>query len=619
MFRYVALIWESINHRHMTIVESLSERFQYSPSAWREAVSDPGLRVFCTDVQHGVMEPQLLAGYAGVVLGAVYKSNASAHDDAPARKLSFDESTTQAIRASHGQWLIRNAWGNYVAIWCDPRTGMTCVLKDPTGNLPAFSTTYEGITLVFSSIPDCLDLGVRTFTVNRRAIALRVYGGDMTHELEPLNEVTQIRRGECVDFNPRAQPSIASRRFYWNPFRLERMHEWMEDDETAAVALRNTLRSCTRTLAKEHESALVRLSGGLDSSIILGCLTDMLNPPRLLSYTQYTTDAGTDPRPWARAALEYRPCEHSELALAAATIDLKAILRIAPSVEPFSTLMYLIVGAHEQELAAARKATALFSGDGGDSAFGSFCVGEVIHAYLRRHGPGPAVLRLAAQSAQVLQQTTWTALASGLKTWVTRRPLHTLETQNEEAVRLVHPEVVRLGQAHGTRHPWFRGVHPVPWETLSKLGMLLGTPDLYAGAGNPAATSPQLIAPIYAQPMVELVLRIPADVLFADGRSRGLARRAFAGLVAPKILERTWKDRPGTFHEELIHHNLDWLRDVLLNGVLVREQLLDRAAVENALSRKMVKSNIYPAEILRHLDTEMWMSHWPSSRAALTQ
>lgn len=611
MFRYVALIWESINHRHMTIVESLSDRIQSSQSPWREAVSDPGLRVFCADVQHGVMEPQLLAGYAGVVLGAAYKSNASPHDEASARRLVFDEATTDAIRTSRGQWLIRNAWGNYVAIWGGPRASTTCVLKDPTGNLPAFSTNYEGVTVVFSSIADCLDLGIRAFTVNRRALELRVYGGDMTQELEPLKEVTQIRRGECVEFDPRAQPSIVGRRFYWNPFRLERMHELIEDEALAAQALRNTLRSCTRTLARGHQSALLRLSGGLDSSIILGCLTEMPSPPRLLSYTQYTSDAGSDPRPWARAALEYKPCEHSELALAASRINLKAILGMAPSVEPFSTLMHLTIGVHEQALAANRGASAVFSGDGGDSAFGSFCVGEVVHAYLRRHGPQPTVFRLAAQSAAVLEQTTWSALALGLKTWVTGRPLHTLETQNREAVRLVHPEVMRLGQAHGTHHPWFGGMRAVPWETLSKLGMLLAPPDLYAGAGSPAARSPQIVAPIYAQPMMELVLRIPADVLFVGGRSRGLARRAFAGFVAPKILERTWKDRAGTFHQELIHHHLDWLREVLLDGVLVRERLLDRAALENALSKKIVKSDVYPAELLRHLDTELWLSHWP--------
>ncbi|MGH8236791.1 MAG: asparagine synthase-related protein [Steroidobacteraceae bacterium] len=403
MFRFVALIWESINHRHITIAESLSERFQYSQSAWREAVNYSGLRVFVADVQHGALEPQLLAGHAGVVLGSVFKTNASSHDESASRRVAFDEATTDAIRASRGQWLIRNAWGNYVAIWGDPRTSTTLVLKDPTGNLPVFSTTHEGVTVVFSSIVDCLDLGLRAFTVNRRALELRVYGGDMTHELEPLNEVTQIRRGECVEFDPRTQPSIVGRRFYWNPFRLERMHELIEDEAVGAQALLNTLRSCTRTLARPHESALLRLSGGLDSSIILGCLTDMPTPPRLLSYTQYTSDAGSDPRPWARAALEYRPCEHSELALAASGINLKAMLGMAPSVEPFSTLMHLTIGDHEQELAASRQATAIFSGDGGDSAFGSFCVGEVVHAYLRRHGPQPAVFRLAAQSAAVLQ------------------------------------------------------------------------------------------------------------------------------------------------------------------------------------------------------------------------
>ena len=130
-------------------------------------------------------------------------------------------------------------------------------------------------------------------------------------------------------------------------------------------------------------------------------------------------------------------------------------------------------------------------------------------------------------------------------------------------------DVVRECEADPAVHPWLAGMRHAPWEAISKLGMLLATPDLYAGQAQPSATGPEIVAPIYSQPMIELALRIPADVLFAGGQDRGLARRAFRGDVPQPILNRVWKDRAGGFHDEIIQRNRDWLREIFLDGVLV--------------------------------------------------
>jgi asparagine synthase (glutamine-hydrolysing) len=317
-----------------------------------------------------------------------------------------------------------------------------------------------------------------------------------------------------------------------------------------------------------------------------------------------------DPRPWARLAIGNSDCEHVEVESTAASIRLGTILEMAPTAEPFSTLMCLVTAAEEQTLIARHAASATFTGDGGDCAFGSFCIGEAAVAYLRRRGPRPAVVRLAAESASVLGQTTWHALKRALQMWLTGRSLTSLASLNREARSLVTDEVVRECEAAPAVHPWLTGLQHVPWEPMSKLGMLLGTLDLYAGQAQPSAAGPEIVTPIYAQPLVELVLRIPADVLFQGGQDRGLARHAFRGDVAQPILNRLWKDRAGDFHDEIIRRNLDWLREVFLDGVLVGEGFLDKAAVERALAPGLVKSAVFPGELLRHLDTEVWARRW---------
>jgi asparagine synthase (glutamine-hydrolysing) len=618
MFRYVALIWDAQDAQQVDVAQAATRRLKASSSQWHEALDRTGLRVLCTDIRPGSLEPLGLTGRAGVVLGSLFARNSAVDDDAPARPCNFDEARTAAIVDSRGEWLVRNGWGNYVAFLADPLTGTTLVLKDPCGSLPCFSTAFRGVTVVFSAIADCMELGASRFTVNRRFIERRMHGGEMTQQFDALNEVTQIHRGECAEFSPSQQPPLVGRRFLWNPFDFVRQHQPLADPSLAARALRSTLRSCTSTLAACHESVLLRLSGGLDSSIVLACLQGAQPQSRVLAYTQYSPKGSMDPRPWARIAIGNSGCEHVEVESTAADIRLGAILEMAPAVEPFSTLMCLVTAAQEQTLIARHAATATFTGDGGDCAFGSFCIGEAAAAYLRRRGPRPAVVRLAAESASVLGQTTWHALKRALQMWLTGRSLTSLASLNHEARRLVTDEIVRECEATPAVHPWLSRLQHAPWEPLSKLGMLLGTPDLYAGQAQPGAAGPEIVAPIYAQPLIELVLRIPADVLFAGGQDRGLARRAFHGDVAQPILNRLWKDRAGDFHDEIIRRNLDWLREIFLDGVLVGEGLLDKAAVERALAPGLVKNSVFPGELLRHLDTEIWARQWsPRSRGVL--
>ena len=617
MFRYVALIWAAQDAQQVDAAQAATRRLKASSSQWQEVLDRPGLRVLCTDMRPGSLEPYVLPGKAGVVLGALFANRSDLDDDTPSPTCVLDEARSAAIVDSRGEWLLRNAWGNYVAFTADPVTGRTLVLKDPCGSLPCFSANCRGITVVYSSIADCLELGSLRFTVNRRFVERRLYGGEMTQQFDALNEVTQIRRGECVEFAPLQQPAMVGRRFLWNPFVVARSQAPLDDPSRAAFALRNTLRSCTATLASCHESVLLRLSGGLDSSIVFSCLQATPRRPRVLAYTQYTPNGPMDPRPWARIALGDSGCEHSEVETTPAAIELSAILEMAPAAEPFSTLMCLATAAQEQSLIARQAATATFSGDGGDCAFGSFCIGEAAAAYLRRHGPSPAVVRLAAESASILGQTTWHALKRALRIWITRRSLTSLAALNGDARRLVTQEVIRECEAAPAVHPWLAGLPHAPWEPTSKLGMLLGTPDLYAGQATPSAAGPEIVAPIYAQPFMELALRIPADVLFAGGQDRGLARRAFRGEVAQPILNRLWKDRPGDFHDEIIRRNLDWLREIFLDGVLVSEGFLDKAAVERALAPGPVKSHVFPGELLRHLDTEIWARHWAERRSGI--
>jgi asparagine synthase (glutamine-hydrolysing) len=158
-------------------------------------------------------------------------------------------------------------------------------------------------------------------------------------------------------------------------------------------------------------------------------------------------------------------------------------------------------------------------------------------------------------------------------------------------------------------HPWFSHLRQVPWDLLRRLGILVATPEFY-NVTDVARPEPEIIAPLYAQPAIELFLRIPIHVHAERGHDRGLARRAFAREVPEGILRREWKDRAPGFHSEVLQRNLDFIRELFLDGVLVSEGLLDRTAVEAALAPGPAKTAVLPVEIYRHLDVEIWARYW---------
>jgi asparagine synthase (glutamine-hydrolysing) len=616
MFRYVALIWNTANQRQSEAAQLIGRRLQTAPQ-WQEVLDHGGMRVLCADVRAGSLEPHVFSNHSGVVLGQLFERNSDPEEAQPSRKALLDARQTANIVNSRGKRLVSNYWGNYVAFLHDPDAAKVWIVKDPAGSLPCYSTVFREVTIFFSCMADCVDLRLLHFTVNPSYLRDRVIHGNRSREQNALNEVTQLHRGECAEMEPRYHPGQFARHLYWNPLNFSESDDAIEDPERAARALRGTVRSCTHTLAGCHDSLLHRLSGGLDSSIVSGCLRDAPLKPRITSYTYYNPRACSDERPWAQLAALHAGCEHVERAMGARDIRLATMQRMRPSAEPASVLGYIHRSLLDGPLAAERKATAIFTGDGGDTGF---CGNSTAHAateYLRRHGLRPEAFRIAAQVALCTHRSTLTMFSRSLRRWLLGSATNYQAQGPAEGRQLVNPDVIETltGSAH-PRHPWSRSAHAfhastwAPTSTSAGRKIMPSMPDYYDAACEPDSPMPQMIAPLYSQPAIELFLRIPLYVHFEGGRDRGLARRAFSDEVPKPILRRMRKERTPGLYDEVVRRNRDFLRQVFMEGVLIGEGLLSRRAIEAALSGTSCGNPLFPEEIFRHLDTEIWARHW---------
>jgi len=120
------------------------------------------------------------------------------------------------------------------------------------------------------------------------------------------------------------------------------------------------------------------------------------------------------------------------------------------------------------------------------------------------------------------------------------------------------------------------------------------------------AQQPDRIQPLMSQPLVELLLRVPTYVLTTGGEDRTVARRAFARDLPPALLSRRTKGTTNEFRLSVFRKTHDWARELLLDGILVREKLLDRKRVERALSTPATSAGL----MNDYANMEIWLRSW---------
>jgi asparagine synthase (glutamine-hydrolysing) len=573
-------------------------------SGWNAVLDEPGVHVICVvGREKGSLAARPLACRSGVVLGAAFRRSAGTDEIATPRTGTFTNAETDQILATDGRKLIDAYWGRYVAFITRARDDTTWVVKDPTGRLPCFITECEGISFVFSYMPDFVVLGAGPIKVNWSYVAARVALGAGRPDDTGIDQVSEVCGGECLAF----RKGRLSRRLYWNPASFI-SRKTVEEPAATACSLRSTVRACVHVWASTHETWLHRLSGGFDSSVVLACLTDAPSRPRVVCLTYHRPGGVSDERPWARLATQRVGCEHVEYARDP-YIHFDALSRINRSASPPPTSSFLETDALEQQLAGRYRATAISSGDGGDSLFGSTAARYSVADYARRHGLGLPLLRLASDVALLRNQTVWTVLSRTCREDLFSRDRE-LTNHIREARKLAHPEIREplLATRRAFDHPWFRSGRPPPG--IGEILSLLTVPDLFYPPLSDPDEGIEPVLPLLSQPVVELCLSIPSYIHFDEGRDRGLARRAFAGDVPEAILARTWKDRVQGFPEEILRVNRSYFREMLLEGILVKERYLDRRAIETTLSGKLFDNTASVGEILDHILVETWLRSW---------
>ncbi|PZR80881.1 MAG: asparagine synthase, partial [Stutzerimonas stutzeri] len=85
---------------------------------------------------------------------------------------------------------------------------------------------------------------------------------------------------------------------------------------------------------------------------------------------------------------------------------------------------------------------------------------------------------------------------------------------------------------------------------------------------------------------------------------------AFRDDLPAAIIERRGKGGPDSFAIAILRTRLREIRQILLDGLLVRQGILCRSALEAGLTERAIMVGDDYVRLLLLLDTEAWARHW---------
>jgi len=505
----------------------------------------------------------------------------------PVRVRSLGSPECSAILASGGERLLDGWWGRYVAVLRDA-AGAVRVLRDPSGTLPCFRLHSNGLQLFFSDVEDCLALQ-QPLSIDWNHVAAFVSGRSCTHAVpmqkKPafaghetgLAQVTEVEPGECVELREGA----VTRTLLWNPAVMASRNV-MEDGDAARQALLQTTRNCVRAWASCYPRIVHSLSGGLDSSIVLACLAAFQPPSSITCLHHFGSCPDEDERRFARLAAGHFDIDLVERPLLPEATDLRAILGVRRSPRLSSYIGSLQRQPFQARLASETNAQAIFTGTGGDGLFFQARADLAIRDFAKSRGVRPALLSVALDAALVSRRSVWPLLAAAFR-----------DTERRD----------------GPRSLWLQSADVVGPGKRWQIASLASAPAFQDPLGH--ADDPERTHPLLSQPLIELCLQIPTYVAIQGGWDRAIARRAFSSSLPSAIVQRRAKGSITQFSTALLDRNLPFVRELLLDGILVRERILDRARLEHWLSGSHSLSDRASSEILHtQLSAEAWARRW---------
>ena len=551
-------------------------------AGWRLQASRPGVSIATT----GPRPPQVREIGDGFVVGELFHS-CTPMREAPGA-LPYGRETPEGC----ARQLLQRYWGRYVALLRAPENRNWSVLRDPSGAREALTWRLDGVWRVASTLVLPATLRPR-IKVDWSALAgVLVDPVQISGELA-LEGVAALAPGELRSL----RPSGDAGRLVWSP--VERAHTAGINPASARARVRDAVVASTRSLARP----LAEVSGGFDSSVVAAMLVDARGADAIAWVHHVVEEAEADERVFARATARRLGLTLSERVKPEARLDPADLVGLRDLPRP--SLNATDTEYERAMIDGARQAggDGFVTGQGGDAIFLTLRSAWLGADLLHRRGAAAVLDGELQDLARSARRSVWTL--------VRRAALSRLGWAGPKR-RTGSPFV--SAQAHKTargarRHPWLAGVAALPPGKRIQIEAL--TEALVVQAECARSRAAPLVHPLMSQPVMELCLPVPANILAYRGRDRAWAREMFAQDLAPEVAARRTKGDMTAYYGRMVAAGLPQLRPFLLDGQLMAHGLLDFAKLSRALDVERLAVDGLYADLMDLVAIEAWTRTWP--------
>jgi asparagine synthase (glutamine-hydrolysing) len=602
MYSYVAFVRNAQNPLANATTQRLIDQFRQVHREWILLDEGRGLSLLHSPPPGRSAAAIVLPGGSGAVLGTLFPKNLALSPRG--WNPVIDEHCAEEIVRTRGRHLMKEYWGGYVAFVANRDGTLHHVLRDCSGKFPCYIVARGDVTIITANIDDLSELSMDQFSINRQFLAGFIYNAELAQRECALNEVKELLAGECLELEVGQARQFA----LWDPRAI--VHEdTVEDFEEAASRVRTVTQACVDFWASKYDRIVHQLSGGLDSSAILGCLKISPCRPHVTCVHLDSSGAGEGEVAFAQLAAD------------AADVELvvqpgysqdsrydERIFRLPRAPKPSVAHLGTVIESDLRNVVPSRtRAEAIWDGQGGDHIF--FQVHSAFAAvdYAFRHGIIGEFSRHVRDTVRLSRTSYWGVLQRSVRLGLFRCDWQPEDEYRREAA-FVNPEILPANIIDYVWQPWLENTLDIPPGKRWQIGLLAGL--IHRHRPIPGVEYADHHHPLFSQPLFELCLQIPVYTLLRGGIDRALERAAFRDCVPESIVRRENKGTIATAFMSKIRESLPFIRELLLEGVLVRERIIDRSSLEPylAANRPMNHRVLWP--FLSCLAAEVWARKW---------
>jgi asparagine synthase (glutamine-hydrolysing) len=603
VYHFIALLWNAEDPAAGEQAIQLDEKLRRSPVGWECQTTGQGLSVHTLPPSDPALTCYYLSRESGVILGRLFKADLT-NPQLPSTQAIGEYDAGEIVRTG-GEYLTRNFWGGYVALLRDRDRRRVFAIRDCSGKTPCYYTQIQGVTVLFADMGDLAPLELPPFTLNWEYLAAFIYSSQLQIRACALRELSEILPGERIEL----RDGSVSHTVLWDPNSVYREGR-LDSYDDAVAALRHIAQGCISAWAQTYDPILHSLSGGFDSAVVLGCLTQSSAHPQITCINQFTSASRGDERAYARLAAERAQVRLLEVPMDAAAGRFDARLINAPRVPKpaISGLFRLLETEIINDIATGVGARTLWTGQGGDHIFLQTSSTLSALDYFKTRGLRgfPAAIR---DAGQLSRQPYWLVLKSAMG--------FASAANGQAAPRtwFINPAKLPNNPDEYVTHPWVTQGQDLPEGKQLQIRLL-------AEAANRHKPIPRLERahqhhPLLSQPLMEICLRIPTYLLVRGGRERALARAAFSAQVPPEILRRRDKGSIVSQTTEAIRGSQEFVRELLLDGLLAGVGVIARRDLEPYIVRGEPLREDHLMPLLACIAAEAWARSCRSSVLAV--